>query len=101
MDCADFIMKCGTDRCLFSAFRSIIGQNPPDFFLTMNRWEYKLGSGLFTFSMAPFFNIESTLFINASLFWVSDGSVTWRGVLDRVVRDLNFSFNPSLNVSKT
>ncbi len=73
----------------------------PDFFLTMIRWENKPVSGSFTFSMAPFFNIESTSFSNAFLFWVSDGSVTGHGVLDRGGRDLNFSFNPFLNVSKT
>ncbi len=68
MDWADSILKCGTDRCLFSGFRSIIGQSRLYFFLTMNRWEYKPGSGLSTLSMAPFFNIESTSFSNASLF---------------------------------
>ncbi len=101
MDWADSILKCGTDRCLFSSFRSITGRSPPDFFLTMNRSEYKPGYGSFTFSMAPFFKIESTSFSNVSLFTVSEGSATGRGVLDRGGRYLNFSFNRSLNVSKS
>ncbi len=68
MDWADSILKCGTDRCLFSAFRSIISRSPPDSFLTMNIWEYNPGSGLSTFSIAPFFNIISTSFSNAPHF---------------------------------
>ncbi len=100
MDCADSILKWGTDRCWLSAFRSIIGQGPPDVLLTINRCEYTPGPGSFTGSMAPFFNIKLTSFSNASHFRLCFGSDTGWGVLESGGRDLNFSFNPSLIVSK-
>ncbi len=95
IDWADTILKWGTDRCWLSAFKSIIGQSPLDFLVTINICEYNPSY------MVHFFNIVLPSYSNASHFRSFFGSDTGQGVWGSGGRDLKFIFIPSLIVSKT